>query len=321
MRITLRQMRASRPIRRVVLGLCLYLAFCAIGGVFLADGALRPIRRPLTEDEITEVRQSVQALDAEMEEVAITTPDGAALRAWRIQPRHGNGSAVILLHGLADNRLGMTGYAQLLLAHGFTVLMPDARAHGTSGGGLATYGLVERNDIHEWFDFLQAKDHPGCIFGFGESMGAAQLLQSLETGTHFCAVAAESSFANFREIAYDRMGQPFHLGPWVGRTVLRPLVEFAFLRARWKFGLDMREISPEESVAASKVPVLLIHGQVDRNIPVRHSQLIHAHNPKTQLWQVPGADHCGAISTAPEEFQQKLLEWFGAHAPGPTTQN
>ena len=49
-------------------------------------------------------------------------------------------------------------------------------------------------------------------------MGAAQLLQSLDTHPHFCAVAAESPFANFREIAYDRMGQPFHLGPWVGRS-------------------------------------------------------------------------------------------------------
>jgi uncharacterized protein len=314
-------MRASRPVRRVVLGLCLYLAFCGIGGIFLADGALRPIRRPLTENEIAEAQQSAQVLDAKLEDVSITAPDGAALRAWRIQPRHGNGSAVILLHGLADNRIGMIGYSQLLLAHGFTVLMPDARAHGTSGGALATYGLLERNDIHEWFDFLQAKDHPGCIFGFGESMGAAQLLQSVEAGIHFCAVAAESSFANFREIAYDRMGQPFHLGPWVGRTVLRPLVESAFLRARWKFGLNMQEISPEDSVAASTVPVLLIHGQVDSNIPLRHSQLIHAHNPSTQLWEVPGADHCGAISTAPREFEQKLLGWFGARAPAPIAGN
>jgi hypothetical protein len=233
------------------------------------------------------------------------------LRGWIVHPRRGNGDAVIALHGLGDNRIGMTGYAQFLVAHGFTVLLPDARAHGGSEGAIATYGLLEHSDIHRWFDFLQGNDHPGCIFGFGESMGASQLLQSLDAGTHFCAVVVESPFANFREIAYDRMGQPFHLGPWVGRTLLRPLVEVAFLRARWKYGLDMQRISPENSVAASAVPVLLIHGQVDSNIPVRHSRLIHAAAPRTQLWEVPGADHCGAISTAPQEFEQKLLEWFG----------
>jgi predicted alpha/beta-fold hydrolase len=73
--------------------------------------------------------------------------------------------------------------------------------------------LLERNDIHEWFDFLNAQDHPRCIFALGESMGAAQLLQSLDTHPHVCAIVAESPFANFREIAYDRMGQPFHLAP------------------------------------------------------------------------------------------------------------
>jgi hypothetical protein len=204
----------------------------------------------------------------------------------------------------------MTGYAQLLLAHGFSVLLPDARAHGVSGGPLATYGLVERNDIHQWLDFLNASDHPRCIFGFAESMGAAQLLQSLATHPHFCAVAAESPFATFREIAYDRMGQPFHLGPWVGRTIFRPLVEVAFLRARWKYHLDMQQVSPEDSAATATIPVLLIHGQLDSNIPVRHSRLIHARNPNIRLWEVPATDHCGAISTAPQEFERRLLQQF-----------
>ena len=106
------------------------------------------------------------------------------------------------------------------------------------------------------------------------------------------------------------MGQPFHLGPWVGRILLRPTVEVAFLRARWKYGLNMERISPEDSVAATKIPVLLIHGQVDSNIPVRHSRLIHARAPNAELWEVPGADHCGAVSTAPREFDERLLRWF-----------
>src|SRR5262249_14710265 len=149
------------------------------------------------------------------------------LQGWLLKPHEPNGNAVIVLHGLSDNRLGMSGYAQLLVGHGFTVLMPDARAHGESGGSLATYGLLGRDDLRRWVHWLR-RETRGCIYGMGESMGAAELLQSVETGAAFCAVIAESPFSNFREIAYDRMGQPFHLGPWVGRTVLRPLVEAAF---------------------------------------------------------------------------------------------
>jgi len=299
-----------RGARWLTFALLLYFALCIIGGVELADGTLHPARRPLTDDEISAVRESIRVRDSELSDASITSPDGVILRAWLIRPQHSIGDDVILLHGMGDNRIGMTGYAQLLLAHGFTVLLPDARAHGLSDGALATYGLLERNDIHQWLDFLTAQDHPRCVFALGESMGAAQLLQSLDTHPNFCAVAAESPFSTFREIAYDRMGQPFHLGPWFGRTIFRPLVEFAFLRARWKYNLNMDKVSPEDSVVATKVPVLLIHGRLDSNIPIRHSRQIHSHNPRTQLWEVPGAEHCGAVSTAPKEFERRLLSWF-----------
>jgi pimeloyl-ACP methyl ester carboxylesterase len=311
-------MRPTRKSRYLILLVTLYLTFSAIAGVFVADGTLHPARRPLTQEEETTMRDTANQLDYTLANASITTPDKITLRAWTIHPRHTNGDAVILLHGLADNRVGMTGYAQLLLANGFTVLLPDARAHGASGGPLATYGLLERRDIHQWFDFLAAQDHPNCIFGFAESMGAAELLQSLSIEPRFCAVAAESSFSTFREIAYDRMGQPFHLGPWFGRTIFRPVVEFAFLYARWKYGLDMQQVSPEDSVAATRVPVFLIHGQIDSNIPLRHSRRIQVRNPNAVLWEVPNANHCGAISTAPQEFNQRLLTWFSAQ---PRTKN
>jgi pimeloyl-ACP methyl ester carboxylesterase len=305
-------MLLSRKSRHLLLFLTLYLAFSAIAGIVVADGTLHPARRPITAEEENTARTIAHQLNSDLADVSITTPEAITLRAWIIHPLSGNGDAVILLHGLADNRVGMTGYAQLLLANGFTVLLPDARAHGASGGQLATYGLLERNDIHQWFDFLAAQDHPRCIFGFGESMGAAELLQSLSVEPRFCAVAAESSFSSFREIAYDRMGQPFHLGPWFGRTIFRPLVELAFFYTRWKYGLDMQQVSPEDSVAATRVPVFLIHGQIDSNIPLRHSRRIQARNRNVVLWEVPNADHCGAISIAPQEFNQRLLTWFSA---------
>ena len=73
----------------------------------------------------------------------------------------------------------MTNYADILLRHGYSVLMPDARGHGSSGGEFVTYGLLERDDIHQWVRWLVVNRHPSCVFGFGESMGAAELLQSL----------------------------------------------------------------------------------------------------------------------------------------------
>jgi len=291
-----------------------YLALSCAAGVFVAEGTLHPGRRLLSDKDEMQAQEMAHRHDSVLANVAIPAGDGATLSAWSLRSHNSNGTAVILLHGLSDNRLGMIGYAEMFLNHRFSVLMPDARAHGASGGQLATYGLLESEDIHRWFNWLQQNQHADCIFGFAESMGAAQLLQSLQTEPHFCAVAAESPFSSFREIAYDRVGQFFHTGPWLGRTVLRPVVEVAFGYARWKYKMNFEQLSPERIVAATKVPVLLIHGRNDNNIPVRHSRRIAAQNPTLVLWEVPATDHCAAISTSPREFEQRVIHWFDGHS-------
>ena len=148
---------------------------------FLAQATLHPGRHLLSSGDEMEAREMARRRDSGLKDINITARDGVTLRAWSIRASHSNGNAVILLHGLSDNRSGMTGYAELLLSRGFSVLMPDARAHGSSGGNLATFGLLESEDIHRWLDWLDQNDDPKCIFGLGESMGAALLLQSLQS--------------------------------------------------------------------------------------------------------------------------------------------
>ena len=66
-------------------------------------------------------------------------------------------------------------------------------------------------------------------------------------------------------------------------------------------------------MAATAIPVFLIHGQSDSNIPARHSRLIAASNPAVVLWEVPNTDHCGAVATNPAEFDERLIGWFDRH--------
>ena len=62
------------------------------------------------------------------------------------------------------------------------------------------------------------------------------------------------------------------------------------------------------------VPVLLIHGEDDRNIAPRHSQLIAAAAPDhVELWLVPHAGHTMAWAAAHREFETRLLGWFASH--------
>jgi dipeptidyl aminopeptidase/acylaminoacyl peptidase len=278
---------------------------------------VHPSNHPITLRETHNAEAWAQENSVEFQDVTLTAPDGAALHAWYMRPPHANGDAVILLHGVSDDLLGMYGFGRWLVENHYAVLMPDARGHGNSGG-MASYGIREADDIHRWVDWIEANDSARCMYGLGESMGAAELLQALPREFRFCAVVAESPFASFREVAYARMGQPFDLGAWVGRTFFRPTVDVGFLYVRLKYGLNMEDASPEQAVVGLKTPVLLIHGLDDTNIPPYHSDLIQAKNSTSVVvWKVPGAVHTGAHGAAPKEFDRRVLEWFAAHSSLP----
>lgn len=313
---------SRRRLVQIGLGvLLIYLLLCSILGIIITEIALHPPRHRVTAADEAQAPAWAQDDGASMAEVTITAADGSSLKAWSVRPDDANGDTVVLLHGLKGNRLEMVNYADIFLAHGYSVLMPDARAHGNSGGDIATYGLLERDDTHQWVNWLETNQHPGCVYGFGESMGAAQLLQSLTVESRFCAVIAECPFSAFRETSYDRVGQRFHVGPWLGRTILRPIVTSAFLYARLRYKLDMDRVSPEAAVAASHVPILLIHGEADTNIPVRHSLRMAAGNATSVLWKVPGTGHSNAIDTSPSELESKALSWFGNHRQSPAARS
>ena len=297
--------------RRLLILVSVYLVLSALLAVGLGEIAFHPYRLPLNRRALAVA--GAARFGGELQDVSVRAADGVELQAWFVQPGRNNGNAVILLHGIGDNRQGMMGFAQMFLSQGYAVLVPDSRGHGTSGGGFPSYGVLESDDIRRWFDWLEKKQHPECVFGMGESMGAALVLQAVRT-TPFCAVIAESPFATFREISYIRVGQIFHAGQWLGRYALRPSVELAFLYARLTRGVSLTNAAPEEIVERSRVPILLIHGLDDRNIPAEQSELIRAANPgDITLWEVPLAAHCGAVSVEPEEFERRVLGFFADH--------
>lgn len=245
-----------------------------------------------------------------VQSVAILASDGATLRAWYIRPPDANSASVILLHGMADTREGMLGYAPMFLRQGYSVLLPDSRAHGSSGGPIATYGVIERDDVRLWVRWLRGRN-PGCDYLFGESMGAAIAIQAGQVTPGVCAIAAEAPFATFREIANDRIAQATRLGLWFPRTLAAPAREFALFYSRARFHVDLAEANPLRAIRESDVPVLLICGTADLNIPMRHSLELYRAAPfHASLWVVQGAQHTGASTQDPARFEQRVTGWF-----------
>ena len=85
--------------------------------------------------------------------------------------------------------------------------------------------------------------------------------------------------------------------------------------------MDLGQNSPEDAVAASKVPVLLIHGRMDDNIPDYNSEMILARSQSrgdaVVLWEPEEAGHTGAAGAEPGEYERRVIGWFEGHrVPG-----
>src|SRR6266851_3826947 len=149
-----------RRLLRIALILLLFPPLlAAVGGWLAAPAFLHPIRRVLTPDLIREADASFALTGATREDFDVRAQDGALLRGWKVRPKNPNGSWVVLFRGVADNRVGVIGQSEFLLRAGYSVVMMDARSHGASGGPIATYGWLERNDTRAIIDALFLSEH------------------------------------------------------------------------------------------------------------------------------------------------------------------
>ncbi len=269
------------PMRRRLIRIALILLLfppllAAVAGWLAAPAFLHPIRRELTPDLMREADASFTAAGAAREDFDVKAPDGSLLRGWKVRPKNPNGNWVLVFHGVADNRVGVIGQSEFLLRAGYSysIVMMDARGHGASGGPIATYGWLERNDTRAIINALISSEVDPCItvqwsgpggppctspshiFALGESMGAGIVLQSAAADPRIEAVVAEAPFASVREATYDYAGLRKY--PWLGKTLFAPGTWTLLYRDEKLAGFPVAEVSPVKAVASRAFPVLLI---------------------------------------------------------------
>jgi uncharacterized protein len=300
--------------RRLAYGLIILIATASIAAGYIGREMGPAVLHPqhLAPFRLQQTAEMLVATGATKEDFEVRASDGAELRGWKIYPLSPNGDWVLLYHGVADNRTGTLGYADFLLRAGYSIVMMDARAHGQSGGDMATYGWKERYDTVAITDKLCSTEKVRRLFAFGVSMGGALAIQSAAVEPLIAGVVAEDPFADLREVSYDYAG--LHLSPLLGKTLFRPASIAAMGAMAKAGGFDPDDDSPERAVAERPFPVLLICGTRDPIIPCRHAERIYraATGPK-ELWIVQGAEHASALGVAPAEYEKHVLEFFAAN--------
>jgi hypothetical protein len=282
-------------------------AIARVVGEAIGSGVLHPAN--LNPNRSAQMEAMLLRTGAMGEDFSVRAADGIELRGWKVRARTPIANWVLLFHGVSDNRTGVLGHAELLLRHGYNVVMMDARAHGESGGTISTYGWKERYDTVAIAEALYSSEKVNHVGALGVSMGAAIALQSGALEPRIEGVVAEDPFANLREVSYDYAG--LGLTPLLGRTLFRPATILAMRGIAKVGGFRPDDVSPEKAVAARSFPVLLICGTRDQRIPCRHAERIYvaARGPK-ELWVVAGAEHTAALGHAPAEYEDRVVAFF-----------
>jgi|ERR1700678_3532015 len=303
-----------RRLAYVLIALLLLLPLAAAGiGTMIGPGILHPIN--LSPDRQAQTAQMLARTGSTKQDFDVRAGDGASLRGWKVGPATPNGDWVLLFHGVSDNRTGDLGHAEFLLRHGYSVVMMDSRAHGQSGGDMATYGWKERYDTVAIVNDLYQSESVRHLYALGVSMGAAIALQSAAVESRIEAVVTEDPFENLREVTYDYAGLEF--SPLLGKTVFRPASIFAIKAAAKAGNFNPDNISPEKAVAELAFPVLLICGTEDHRIPCRHAEAIYkeAIGPK-ELWIAQGAAHASALGHDSQEYEKRVIQFFEKYPEG-----
>ncbi len=315
-----RRTRAGRAVARVVPSLLKALAaatllgfVCLVIAMALAEQALHPPARAVGPGEQAAARRVAAESGVAVSDVPLVARDGVLMRAWSFERPGRSRGTVLLLHGLGDTRASQLPLAHLLLEHGYRVLAPDWRAHGGSGGPLATYGVLERADLLEWAAWARDRRPDECLFAAGASLGAAILLQALDAEP-FCAAIAEAPYATFRGAARVRVGRNFGLSPPLGPILAAPFVEAALAYARLRYGLAMGHANPVDAVAHGRVYVLVIEDGEDDRMPAGDAARLAAANPRhVSVWHVAAARHVRAWAAEPQAVPRRVLAFLAAH--------
>ena len=264
----------------------------------------------VTKAERKELEGDPSQFGLEYESVSFAPRDGdLSLEGWFIP--NGAGPVIVFVHGINSNRFEDEDFLKMaseLYDHGYGSLLFDLRAHGASGGDLASGGFYEKQDVLGAFDFLVDRGVPSDRIGvMSYSMGAATSLLAVADEPRIRAGIFDSPYADVADLIAQETARVTPFPQWMVPVFIPGMKAIARLR----HGINISEIVPENAVQNLDYPVLLIHGKSDTRIIPDHSIRIHgAANSGSSIWLVDDADHADSYNVATEEYLDRMVDYY-----------
>lgn len=246
-------------------------------------------------------------LDVPHEDVRFVTRDHVVLKGWWF-PVDGSDRTVVAMTGRHGRKDDLIGIGTGLWKRGINVLVFDYRGRGESEDSTQSIGYFEAADAEAALDYAMQRvvDREGTCRPalLGYSMGAVLSLQLGALRPEVETVVADCPFASLGELVRDKLSQRF-----LPARHLMPAIDYL---NRAIYGYSLAAVSPLQWIGRiSPRPILLIHAEKDRIIPVEDSlRLFEAAGEPKELWIEPDVDHCGAYFKDREAYIKRVADYF-----------
>ena len=245
------------------------------------------------------------------EVVTIASQNGGSFDGFLIPGS--NGATVIMpptLHGSAAGRLPQ---AAMLAKHGYGVLLFESRR--CAGMGPVSLGYHEVDEVEDALNYLLSRPavDPNRIGVHGFSSAGATSVMAGARLPQLQAVIAEGGYGSFFEETVSGYGDYLRSNSETNLlangfiTLFRLAMQSTY---RLAIGSSIYQLNPTGVIhQIDPRPVLLIYGSKEPSLKGGQRQLVAA-GPNTELWIVDGAGHGTYLTTAPEEYEARIVEFF-----------
>jgi fermentation-respiration switch protein FrsA (DUF1100 family) len=234
--------------------------------------------------------------------VTFAASDGLELSGWYRASQ--NSAAVILVHGGGSDRTGSQEHAELLVRHGYGVLLYDSRGRGESEGSPNGAGWGWEKDVAGALTFLGGREDvdPDRIGALGLSTGANVLIEVAGERKGVNAVVADGAGMRSCGDFLDLDGGAV----WLGAPVFCTM----FAAARVFSGSSPGKPLADLVARIAPTPLLLIaggRGQFERDFNLIYAK---AAREPVELWDLPDVNHTKAINERPAQYEQRVVGFF-----------
>ena len=242
----------------------------------------------------------------QVEDWTLESFDGLKLHAKHFSPAENSNRWAILVHGYGRDGTFAYDYAEEYLKRGWNVLIPDLRAAGESEGQFITMGALESRDIVDWTKKLP---DDAKIVIHGVSMGAATtMLTAARQPKNLVAIVEDCGFTSAYEMFTAQIDKLFGLPEY-------PIMPLANIVCKIKTGVKISDAAPLDVIDKVNVPVLFIHGDADKLIPLEMMERLYdACAAPKEKFIVVGAGHADAKPTNPAAYFDKVFAFLDTYS-------